>query len=132
MAEFITLQYAKTAFGVNDKVPDDKLLPIIEAANNAVENAIRAKNPQVEILDGTEFFAKARDVAMVHLEASILKRINRMYREADQMYQEYEKKLDALIEALWEDKSPRRIQETFWEEDLYRPFGQDFGVPIDY
>lgn len=111
---------------------DDKLLPLISAANNAVENSIRAKNPDIDILEGTDFFSKARDVAMMHLTSGIRRDINHMYAEAEKLYKEYEAKLEVLIEALWERQSPRKLQETFWEEDLYRPFGQDFGVPIDY
>ena len=115
----------------NDNI-DDKLLPLISTANNAIEDEILAKQPNLTIAEGSPFFEKTRDVAMLHLESLIRRNINHLYHDAEKMYAEYERKLKVLIGAIWAAHTTRNIQSTSWGDDLYRPYSQDFGVPIDY
>lgn len=126
------MEYFKSVHGIVSSENDDAWNSITEAAGQAVLDAVRARNPNVDTLEGTPFFADARNVALLHATANKLRVVNQRYADADTVDGSYEKKLEILVKAVQRQTSPRDIVSTDWERELYRPYGQDFGVGTDF
>lgn len=130
----LDLEDIKKHFNIPDGVDyEDKLVRMAFTASQEVIHAIRFANPNFLIVKDTKFFFSAQNVAMINFEASKLRQIDLLIDKAVRVYDEqYKPALDELTRSTWADESPRRLHSTNWEEEHYRPIGQDFGVPIDY
>lgn len=124
----LTVEYFRQVLGIETDTNDEQWQALVEAANQAVLDAVRAADPNLVRLSETPFYADARNVALLHANGNKLRAVNQRYTDADTVDASYEKKLEVLIKAVRQYRSPRSIQSTQWEEELYRPYGQDFGI----
>lgn len=94
--QFITLDDVKAEFGFTDTQDDQTLLTIVVASNDELKKRVVAVVDSVEAIEGTKFFQRARDVAMVFAEAEIRRKVNQLYQESDTIMQRFLSMVETL------------------------------------
>ncbi len=79
--QFVTLDSLKDYFDFTDDQDDKTLLRIVTTGNNELKKALKTVVDDITQIQGTKFFDRATDVALMFCNAQIKRDINQMYDE---------------------------------------------------
>lgn len=95
--QFVTLTYYKSYHKITDKQDDDTLLGIIKSANNEVKKQIVTVVDNILDIEGTKFFDRAQDAALVFCTSYARRDINQMYDEAEKLLNNFNSQMETLL-----------------------------------
>ena len=95
--QFITLEYYKSYHKITDTQDDDTLLGIIKSANNEVKKQLITVVDDILKIEGTKFFDRAQDAALVFCTASARRDINQMYDESEKLLKNFNSLMETLL-----------------------------------
>jgi len=96
--QFITLDDAKKRFGFTSTLNDDILLSIVKSSNNEVKKLIVGVVDDIASIEGSKFFPRCKDTALIFCEAEIKRQINHMYDEYEKIIKVFNSMMDSLLE----------------------------------
>jgi len=95
--QFVTLDFLKTYLKFTDSQDDDTLLGIIKSANNEVKKQLITVVDSILAIEGTKFFDRAQDAALVFCVSYVRRDINQMYDEAEKLLNNFNSQMETLL-----------------------------------
>jgi len=121
---FITLDSLKSYLEITDTQDDDTLLRIVKTANNELKKNLVTVVDNISNIEGTKFFDRASDVALIFCLSQVRRDINQMYDESDKILKDYESQLETLlgdVRAIAPERTSREVvtREVPFEDDYF-------------
>lgn len=122
--EFVTLTSLKDYFDFTDDQDDKTLLRIVNTGNNELKKALKTVVDDITQIQGTKFFDRAIDVALIYCNAQIKRDINQMYDESEKILKVYEDAKETLlgdVRAIAPERTSREVvtREVPFEDDYF-------------
>ena len=121
--QFVTLDDVKNQFGFTSTQSDNKLLFIVQSANDEVKKRIITVVDDITQIENSKFFPKCLDTAMTFCEAEIKRQINHLYDEYEKIMKSFESKMESLLGDL-RAIAPKRTSLQVVSRDV--PFEDDY------
>ena len=87
--QFVTLDDVKLHFGFTSTQSDDKLLFIVQSANDEVKKRIVGVVDDISKIENSKFFPRCIDAAIVFCEAEIRRQVNHLYDHAEKVMKSF-------------------------------------------
>lgn len=95
--QFVTLDFLKAYLKFTDSQDDDTLLGIVKSANNEVKKQLITVVDDILAIEGTKFFDRAQDAALIFCVSYVRRDINQMYDEAKILLDNFNSQMVTLL-----------------------------------
>ena len=121
---FVTLDSLKSYLKITDTQDDNTLLRIVNTANNELKKNLVTVVDDISNIEGTKFFDRASDVAIIFCLSQVRRDINQMYDESDKILKDYQSQLETLlgdVRAIAPERTSREVvtREVPFEDDYF-------------
>lgn len=120
---FVSLKSLKSYLEITDTQDDNALLRIVVTANNELKKQLITVVDDITSLEGSSFFDKATDVALVFCLSQYRRDVNQMYDEADKILTTYNSQIETLLGDV-RAHAPKRTSLEVVTRDV--PFEEDY------